>query len=204
MPVDFLLNNLATLRKPDFPLEGYDALDGSVLVSEFFGRVAHLHGYVAYRGEKKQLVVAISGTSTAIQAVQDIRTLWHRHKSGRGIVHSGFWKLYKGIRPFIMEGIRRGLKQDVAELVLTGHSMGGAVCYLLLLDLLVSNDLMPARLPIKVAIFGAPRPGDAKLSKYYQEMVAEYRKKNGDAAFSEYLVKAYNDGSVLSSNTEQL
>ncbi|KAE9392584.1 alpha/beta-hydrolase [Gymnopus androsaceus JB14] len=194
VPVDFLFKNLTILMKPDFPLESYDALHGSVLVSEFFGKVAHLHGYVAYRCEKKQLIVAVSGTSTAVQAIQDLRTLWHRHKSGKGLVHSGFWKLYKGIRPFIYEGIRKGLKEDVGELVITGHSMGGAVSYLLLLDLLVSNDIIPANLPIKLVVFGAPRPGDTKLSKFYQELVAEYRKKNGNAAFSEYFVKAYNDG----------
>ncbi|KAJ4489871.1 Alpha/Beta hydrolase protein [Lentinula aciculospora] len=197
VPVEFLFKNLDLLMNSKFPLEGYNALHGSVLVSEFFGRVAHLHGYVAYRPKTKQLVVATSGTSTAIQAIQDLRTLWHRHKSRRGFVHSGFWQLYKGIRPFILEGIRKGFKEheDIEELVITGHSMGAAVSYILLLDqILVSNEIIPADLPIKLAAFGAPRPGDDNLSRYYQELIGSYRSKYGDAAFSEHLVKAYNDG----------
>ncbi|KAJ3777739.1 Alpha/Beta hydrolase protein [Lentinula raphanica] len=197
VPVEFLFQNLNTLLQPKFPLEGYHALDDSVLVSEFFGRVAHLHGYVAYRPRTKQLVVATSGTSTAIQAIQDLRTLWHRHKSRRGFVHSGFWQLYKGIRSFILDGIRKGFEEhpDIGELVITGHSMGAAVSYILLFDkILVSDDILPAHLPIKLVTFGSPRPGDANLARYYQELVDVYRRKNGDASFSEYLVKAYNDG----------
>lgn len=199
VPVQFLFEHLNPLMNPKLPLEGYNALEGSVLVSEFFGKVAHLHGYVAYRPKTKQLVVATSGTSTAIQAIQDLRTLWHRHKSRKGLVHSGFWQLYKGIRPFILEGIRKGFEEhkDIQELVITGHSMGAAVSYILLLDqILVSNDLIPADLPIKLVAFGAPRPGDANLSMYYQELIGAYRRKNGDDAFSEYLVKAYNDGKL--------
>ncbi|KAJ4000666.1 Alpha/Beta hydrolase protein [Lentinula boryana] len=197
VPVEFLFKNLNILMRSQFPLQGYDALDGSVLVSEFFGKVAHLHGYVVYRPRTKQLVVATSGTSSAIQAIQDLRTLWHRHKSHRGLVHSGFWKLYKGIRSFILEGIRKGFEEheDIEELVITGHSMGAAVSYILLLDqILVSDDILPANLPIKLVAFGSPRPGDANLARYYQELIGTYRGKYGDAAFSEYLVKAYNDG----------
>ncbi|KIK68718.1 hypothetical protein GYMLUDRAFT_153740 [Collybiopsis luxurians FD-317 M1] len=201
VPVDFLFKNQSSLLKADFPLEGYNALEGSVLVSEFFGKVAHLHGYVAYRPNTKQLVISTSGTSTAPQAIQDLRTLPHRHKSRRGLAHSGFWQLYKGIRPFILDGLRKGIEQyrsdgAIEELIVTGHSMGGAVSYLLLLDqLLVPNDILPANLRIKLVAFGAPRPGDAHLADYYRELVDEYRKKNGgDSAFSEYLVKAYNDG----------
>ncbi|KIK56415.1 hypothetical protein GYMLUDRAFT_247918 [Collybiopsis luxurians FD-317 M1] len=118
-----------------------------------------------------------------------------------GLAHSGFWQLYKGTRPFILDGLRKGIEQyrsdgAIEELIVTGHSMGGAVSYLLLLDqLLVPNDILPANLRIKLVAFGAPRPGDAHLADYYRELVDEYRKKNGgDSAFSEYLVKAYNDG----------
>lgn len=207
VPVEFLFKNFATLMKPDFPLEHYNAIESSILVSEFFGKFARLHGYVAYRPRTKQLIVATSGTSTTVQAIQDIRTLGHRLKSGRGIVHSGFWTLYKGIRPFILEGIRKAFEEykDIEELVVTGHSMGGAVSYLLLIDqLLVSNDnIIPPKLLIKLVVFGAPRPGDTNLSRYYQELVNEYRKKNGSAAFSEYLVKAYNDGKESLSISER-
>ncbi|KAF5386473.1 hypothetical protein D9757_005928 [Collybiopsis confluens] len=204
VPVSFLFRHQTSLMKPDFPLEGYNAFEGSMLVSEFFGKVAHLHGYVAYRPKTKQLVVAISGTSGGVrglpQAVQDLRTLPHRHKSRQGLVHSGFWQLYKGIRPFVLDGLRKGFEahgdEGIQELVVTGHSMGGAVSYLLLLDqLLVSNDILRPNLPIKLVVFGAPRPGDSHCAEYYRELIDKYRKENGgESAFTEYLVKAYNDG----------
>ncbi|KAF5368819.1 hypothetical protein D9758_002967 [Tetrapyrgos nigripes] len=196
LPIEFIFKNLHLLSQTDFPLEGYDALRESVLVSDFAGKVAHLHGYVAFRPRTKQLIVSTSGTRTALQALYDLRTFLHRHPSKRGGVHQGFWKLYKGLRPFILDGLRKGFHEheDVNELVITGHSMGGALSYLLCLDLLAKTDVIPNK-PIKLVVFGAPRPGDEKLAKYWQELVDGYRKRNEkDSFFQEYCVKAYNDG----------
>ena len=80
-----------------YPLEGYDALLGSELVSVFHGKVAGLQGYIAYRkitcsaddglrdsafntsntgsdGERSsgQLIVAFSGTSGPAQTLKDL------------------------------------------------------------------------------------------------------------------------------------
>jgi hypothetical protein len=196
LPIDFIFENIHLLSRTYFPLEGYDALRESVLVSDFTGKVAHLHGYVAFRPRTKQLIVSTSGTKTGLQALYDLRAFMHRHPSKRGSVHQGFWKLYKGLRPFILDGLRKGFHEhaDATELVITGHSMGGAVSYLLCLDLLSKTEVIP-NIPVKLVVFGAPRPGDEKLVKYWQELVEGYRKKNeNESFFQEYCVKAYNDG----------
>ncbi|THV04776.1 alpha/beta-hydrolase [Dendrothele bispora CBS 962.96] len=196
LSIEFILKNIHVLSGKDYPLEGYDILRESELISDFTGKVAHLHGFVAWRPKTKQLIVSTSGTRTALQALYDLRAFMHRHPSKRGGVHQGFWKLYKGVRPFILEGLRKGFleHEEVSELVVTGHSMGGAVSYLLSLDLLSTPDVVP-NIPIKLVVFGAPRPGDQKLAKYWQEVVRDFRKRNNDDRFfQEYSVKAYNDG----------
>ncbi|KAK7462749.1 hypothetical protein VKT23_007334 [Stygiomarasmius scandens] len=196
LPIEFIFKNIHALSEKDYPLEGYDTLRESVLVSDFTGKVAHLHGFVAWRPRTRQLIVSTSGTKTALQALYDLRAFMHRHPSKRGSVHHGFWKLYKGVRPFILEGLRKGFleHEDVSELVVTGHSMGGAVSYLLCLDLLSKPDVIP-NIPIKLVVFGAPRPGDQKLVKYWQELLHDFRKRhNNESSFQEYSVKAYNDG----------
>ena len=98
VPVEVIYSMLDKLVQPLFPLEGYSAVANSKLVSAFRGKVANLPGYVAYRPATKQLILAFSGTSSLMHALHDLRTLTHRHKSGRGAVHSGFWGLYKGIK----------------------------------------------------------------------------------------------------------
>ncbi|KAK7047280.1 hypothetical protein VNI00_006511 [Paramarasmius palmivorus] len=195
VPISFILENLASLTVVDFPVEGYDALSESVLISDFRGKAADLHGFVVYRQHTKQLVVSISGTSTALQGLYDVWTSKHTHPSKKGKVHSGFWALYKGIRKFLFDGIRNGAKEhQVDELVVTGHSMGGAMSYLLMLDLLRLNDVVSPEMPLKLVVFGAPRVGDVQLAQYWAELVQD-RKRNGP--FREYSVKAYNDGLSL-------
>lgn len=203
LPTEFIFSNLALLMEADFPLEGYDALQGSVLVSAIHGKVADVGAYVAYRPSSKQLFVAISGTSNFWQTLQDLRTVKHKHPVGRGCaVHSGFWKMYNGIRPEVFSAIEKGLRDHkVSELVLTGHSLGGALSYLLAIDLLLPVGLeLLLGLPLKVAVFGSPRCGNTQMSRLWLELAEQYRTKNGKESLKEYSVKGYNDGKVANLN----
>lgn len=201
LPTEFIFDNLEWLLDADFPLEGYSALRGSVLVTSIRGQRANLGAYVVYRSNTKQLVVAISGTSNLSQAFYDIRTLHHKYSASRGCsVHTGFWKMYKGVRSQLLDAVEKGLKAyEVSELVITGHSMGGALSYFLALDLLLPGRVkLTPRLPIKMAAFGAPRCGNAKLVQLWLDLVKDYRANNGDETFKEFSVKAYNDGKCQS------
>jgi Lipase (class 3) len=201
------LRNIETLLQPDFPLEGYAALRGAVVISHFKGRIANLPGYVVYRPSTKQLIVGLSGTSSMKLAFHDVRTLQRRHPSGRGKVHAGFWSLYEGVKPAVLEAIATGLKEhDVKEIALTGHSMGGSVLYLLAIDLLTAGSAKNAPLPssFKIAVFGTPRAGCPALVKYWWELVDTFRNVHGQDALKEYSVKAYNDGRCLLSREQRI
>ena len=194
---DYIFEHLKMLSREGFPLEGYDALSSAKLVTRFLGKVAALSGFVAYRHQTKQLVVAFSGTVTVHQALYDLHFQKRRHPAGRGCsVHAGFWKLYKGIRRAAMEGMRKGLEEnEVRELVLTGHSLGGAMSFLAALDLLVTEDSkLVAAIDLTVMAFGAPRVGNAALARVWRDAVRGRREKRGEHAVREYLVKAFNDG----------
>jgi hypothetical protein len=105
-----LFDNIDTLLRPDFLLEGYTAIRGAVLVSHFKGSIADLPAYVVYRPSTKQLIVGISGTTSMKHAYHDLRATKARHPSGRGLVHSGFWSLYQGIKPTVLDAIATGLR----------------------------------------------------------------------------------------------
>ncbi|KAJ3512710.1 hypothetical protein NLJ89_g3362 [Agrocybe chaxingu] len=166
VPIRLLLERYETLCQVGYPLENYDAVRDAILIDAFRGKFADLPAYVAYRPGTNQLIVSISGTSSARHALQDLRAIRRAHPSGRGAVHSGFWALYQGIKTELMLGIGKGLAEHPAtELILTGHT-----------------------------VFGAPRTGDAALVTFFRELVCTYRQRFGENAFKEYSVKGYNDG----------
>ncbi|EKM61027.1 uncharacterized protein PHACADRAFT_247336 [Phanerochaete carnosa HHB-10118-sp] len=196
----YVFEHLDALSRADFPLEGYDALPGATLVLGFRGEVADLPGFVVYRPQTKQLVLAISGTATVRHALYDVHFRKRRHPIGQGCaVHAGFWKLYGGIKRKVREGIERGMKEfEVDGLVLTGHSMGGAMVYLFALDLLGSDSSeLLGDTSITVAAFGAPRVGNPALVEAWQDAVRKRREKKGEQAVREYSMKAFNDGKEL-------
>ncbi|KAI0695600.1 Alpha/Beta hydrolase protein [Cytidiella melzeri] len=199
LPTEFVFENLNILTQANFPLEGYDALLESELLQAWQGDVADLDSLIAYRPALKQLVVAFSGTSNMKQSLYDVRLRRLKHPAGRGCgVHSGFWRIYKGVRSRVLEGIKEGVnKYDVKELAITGHSLGGAISSLLALDLLTANDVPRTLLDgvtLKLFGFGSPRAGNSKLVKVWRDAVAQRRAKEGEHCIKEYLVKAYRDG----------
>ncbi|TRM62225.1 Alpha/Beta hydrolase protein [Schizophyllum amplum] len=193
---DFLFAHIQELTRPGLPFDCYTALLDADLVSTFHGTVARLPATIFHHRPSHRLILSISGTSSLQHAYYDVKTNKHRHPSRRGQVHSGFWRLYKGLRGRAVDALRDALDKypDVNELVVTGHSMGGVVCHLLLLDLLADESLLPVDVKLKICAFGSPRPGDAELARYWKELVKTRRLMHGEDSFTEYLVKAYNDG----------
>ena len=181
-------------------METYDALDGTVLVDSFHGPFTDLPVFIAYRPPLGQLVVAVSGTSSVKQALQDLRVFRCSHPSGHGTVHRGFWTIYNDIKAQTISAIQKGVADHmVREIVLTGHSMGGSIVYLLCMDLFAEHQewLKGLNINIKVVTFGAPRTGDAAFVDYFQELSLSYQEAHGQDAFKDYAVKGYNDGRSL-------
>jgi predicted lipase len=195
-----LFKHLTLLKQPGYPLENYNALDDAVLVDSFRGPFTDLLVFTVYRPLLSQLVVAVSGTSSIKHVLQDLRFFRCSHPSGRGTVHSGFWTIFKDIKAQAISAIQKGVADYlVKELVLTGHSMGGSIAYLLCLDLFADHQkwLKDLHINIKVVTFGLPRTGDAALVDHFQKLSLSYQKVQGQDAFKEYSVKGYNDGRPL-------
>lgn len=172
-----------------------------------------MHGYAIYRPNEAsyekgdQLVFCFSGTDGINQALRDIKTNYHRYKHRKEdgclvktdlIVHAGFWGMYKGVRKQMHEAFRRAVEKypDTTEIVVGGHSLGGAFSYLFCLDLLQDSqwdDLLDSRRLI-VTTFGAPRVGNQQLANYWKTLVNRRHERHGPLSFQHVAVKAYNDG----------
>ena len=213
--VDFVWRNLPRLMRPDYPLEGYDALAGSKLMCVFHGDVANLQGFVAYRPELRQLVMSFSGTSSAWQALHDVdaRLVSPKSLSSRNFenyngpqacVHAGFWRLFQGIKDIALKGLEQAFKDvEVDELVLASHSLGGAVSAFFILHFLDSRpDYLDGISQLCLLTLGSPRVGNVGLKEWYQQLVSEFRTNRGEDAFVEFAVKGYNDGTFQSNKVQ--
>lgn len=210
VPVKLVFEKLDVLSGTGFPLEGYDALKDSVFVDAVRGEVADVPAYVAYRPQLKQLVIAFSGTASFSQVIQDLRasktpyprTSKESYKRSRCAVHTGFWKLYEGVGPAMLKIVKGALERfEVEEIVLTGHSMGGVLCYLLALDLLVpeagASPSLTNSTRLRIVAFGSPRWANGDMARYWTDTVCTYRAEHGGDSLLEFSVKGLNDGLFL-------
>ncbi|PPQ71963.1 hypothetical protein CVT26_007162 [Gymnopilus dilepis] len=192
---EFIWEHLPHLLEEDYPLHAYQALKGSQLLVVLHGRVANLQGYIAYRPELKQLVVAFSGTSSPGQALRTVNVTFVQHPSEKqNRVHGGFWSLYCGIRDQALQSFKKALEEhDVEEVVFTGHSMGGVIGSLFCLEVLGesgpnSANLLPSlQGKVKLVIFGSPRFGNVAFVKHWHGAMDRHSVK-------ECSVRMYNDG----------
>ncbi|KZT74644.1 alpha/beta-hydrolase [Daedalea quercina L-15889] len=191
----FLFDNLEMFMQPGYPFEGFKALRNARLVSCFQGTVADVPGVVVYRPGIKQLVVGFAGTANMKQALYDLNFMKRRHPFGDGYVHSGFYAMYEGCKGQVIDCLKKGFAEhDVQQVAIVGHSMGGALSYLLAIDVLAGEYPMPPGVTVTVATFGCPRVGDAALSEFWQQLVAKYHAANGEASVKDYSMKGLNDG----------
>ena len=204
----FVFQHLHELCQPGYPLEEYNSLkhDNARLIKQFHGSVANVQGYAAFRPDTRQLVVAFSGTSSPAQSLKDMQT-WrtaYPRDGRRSTVHAGFWRMYQGVRHHAFDALRMGFQEhEVEEVVLTGHSMGCVLCYLLALDLMAEfGRVIPAGVAINLTVFGSPRFGNDSLAKYWRSCLARHRSRFGGASFREYSVKGYNDGAPATASVD--
>lgn len=212
---EIIWNNLDLLCQPNYPFEQYDVLSEARILCTLRGRFTNVCGILAYRESRKQLIVAFSGTRNYLQALIDTnaiaisypgyakfkgRSRWKKPR-----VHAGFWRLYRGLRRKVISEFAIQLSAlEVDEVVVTGHSLGGAMSQYFVMDILDNETCskylddetleIPKHVIIKLAIFGAPRVGNETFAELYRSYVKTLKTDRGEDKYVEYCVKAYNDG----------
>jgi triacylglycerol lipase len=143
------------------------------------------YGYVAVGGDPKTAVVAIRGTESNMEWWDDFH--WDlvpfTEVANGGNVASGFYDIYKSIgtmapgeqagtsapsafaaevKQAATSGLGTGLDPSDLPMVVTGHSLGGALATLLVADLTANQGMKP-----QAWTFASPRVGDSAFAATY-------------------------------------
>eukprot|EP01132_Coremiostelium_polycephalum_P001230 gene1230-1553_t len=148
-------NNTGEVRYFGFPGKkcvGFEILTDAVPSNRFL---------IAYSYELKRVIVAFKGSSTMGDTITDFSILLTNCEFNGvkcGMVHSGFYKAYKVIQP-MLDIYLKGIKEPF-DLYFTGHSLGGALVELAMVDFMYRSDDQKKRYSSIVAVtFGQPAVG---------------------------------------------
>ncbi|CAN7140757.1 unnamed protein product [Brassica rapa subsp. narinosa] len=135
-----------------------------------------LQGYVGVAKDLNAIVIAFRGTQEhSIQNwVSDL--FWKQLDLNYpdmpdAMVHHGFYSAYHNttVRPAVLDAVKRAKKfyGENIKIMVTGHSMGGAMAAFCGLDLVVNEGYEN----VQVMTFGQPRIGNAAFASYYSLLV---------------------------------
>lgn len=134
-----------------------------------------LQAFVGVADDLNAIVIAFRGTQeTSIQNwVEDLywkQCDFNYPNVSDAMVHHGFFSAYHNttVRPGVLSAVKRA-KEVYGDLkiIVTGHSMGGAMAALCALDLAVNREAQD----VQVITFGQPRIGNTVFISYYSENV---------------------------------
>ncbi len=132
------------------------------------------YGFLLTSDEYHLLV--FRGTQRSFEMFKDLLTLQvpYQHpatEESLGLVHFGFWTLYfKQLAEAVREAVQ-GLDPS-KPLVLTGHSLGGALANLAALDLVLRQPHWQSK--VHVYTYGAPRVGDRTFAENHSQWVPNH------------------------------
>jgi len=115
--------------------------------------------FVSFRGTQNQLDWVHNG---------EIARRSYSPIPGAGDVHEGFQSVYMTLRPSIHDNLAT-MCAGCDSLLITGHSLGGALAVLSVLDV---ASAIPATMRIEVCTFAGPRAGCVDFTRSFNERVS--------------------------------
>lgn len=143
------------------------------MITGFSGSTSRLQGFAGYAAKNRLIVVSIRGSAEWrnfwIDA-EDYRTASYARCAEDGcLLHYGFLEAFIEVNETLASAARALKVHDPhADLVVLGHSLGGAVASLAAMELHEAHGLSPSA----VYTFGQPRVGNQAFASFYDERSA--------------------------------
>ncbi|CAG8475063.1 4610_t:CDS:2 [Paraglomus occultum] len=153
-----------------------DRCVGDVIVDTIFhDRIKGACGYVGIRQEVKEIIVAFRGSLDLMNWVYNLQfaSLDYEYPDADGaLVHGGFYATYKTVSDMLLWKINHLMAMEDSKyagynLIISGHSLGGALATLLAVDVkrnilnpILDNKASGQPFKMKVITFGQPRVGN--------------------------------------------
>ncbi|TMW65757.1 hypothetical protein Poli38472_008399 [Pythium oligandrum] len=123
----------------------------------------NFQGIVGYSKEQNAVLVAFRGSMDVKNWIDNLTFVKKKAypKYPNVLVHSGFFWVYMSVAEQVVPAVQELLKQhENASVIVTGHSLGGAVAALCSFDLALLHE-MPVQ---ALYTFGEPRVGNGNFS----------------------------------------
>jgi hypothetical protein len=124
-------------------------------------------------------VIAFRGTESLATFVRFDLPAWRRHRPRR---HAGFDDAFQAIRP-ALEAWLQTLPDPAPPLLLTGHSLGGALALLTAFEAASGRFARRDLAVASVIVFGCPRVGSGPFKEAYEALPAAAGGKLGQCTF---------------------
>jgi esterase/lipase len=116
-------------------------------------------GFIA--SNSKQIVISIRGTSSFQDWLIDLDIMHAKNPFGPGYVHQGFLEAFNSIKDIIDDYYKNNGKDK--EIIITGHSLGGAVATLIAAYLRSQKNCQK----VMLYTFGSPRVGNKDFAAQF-------------------------------------
>lgn len=146
---------------------------GFVYTYGFTDLLTDQEGYVGYQASQNLIVVVYRGTESIENWIDDARFLLTTYPYCAGCeVHTGFYKAHQSVWSGVLAEVKRlRSKYTTYNLLVTGHSLGGAVATLAAMEFTVQG------IPVKYAYtFGSPRVGNPSFGDYVGAKLPDMRR----------------------------
>jgi triacylglycerol lipase len=134
--------------------------------AQAYGSILETFGYLLESDDT--IILAFRGTTSTADTVSDLiaSQIPYPWFSNGGNTHRGFTEIYATAREQIIDALAKS--DSHKKLIITGHSLGGALATLCALDLAYNTKFAA---PI-VYTYGSPRVGDPTFAAAYNQKIA--------------------------------
>ncbi|KAJ3570017.1 hypothetical protein NP233_g4674 [Leucocoprinus birnbaumii] len=147
---------------------------GNTLVEQVRDDATGADGMIVRDDRKKEIVVAFRGTSELTDVITDILILLAPLQSpglgdvGEARVHTGFLASYNSIASDVLRIVEKQLEAHPSySVVVTGHSLGGALAPLGAISIRAAYP----KVPMKLFTYGQPRVGNSAFADYVEAAI---------------------------------